>query len=154
MRYKLLAGGEMGKFCERVFSKVLIPIDFSGTSEYAVSYLTSLTGIDEVVLVSAISKGETDEQLEANLGEARKKMDALALTMDKRGKIATYIAEIGTPAEKILEVAKREDVSLISMSAQGAKAMKEHHIGSTAYDVANNSDRPVLILRPSKMAMG
>jgi len=154
MRYKALEGGEMGKFCERVLSKVLIPTDFSGTSEYAVSYLTSQTEINEVVLISIVSKGETDAQLESNLTEARKKMDALAGTLDKRGMKATYRIEMGNPVEKILEVAKKEEVSLIAMSAQGAKAMKEHHIGSTAYDVANNSDRPVLILRPSKMAMG
>jgi nucleotide-binding universal stress UspA family protein len=153
MRYKTLASGEMSKFCEKIFSKVLIPIDFSGTSEYAISYLNSLPGINEVLVLSVVSKGETDEQLEANLSKVRKQMDDLASMVDKSGRKANYRVEVGHPAEKILEMAKKEDVSLIAMSAQGAKAMKEHHIGSTAYDVANNSDRPVLILRPTKMAM-
>jgi hypothetical protein len=73
MCYKALEGGEMGKFCERIFSKVLIPTDFSGTSEYVVSYLTSQTEINEVVLLSIVSKGETDAQLAASLAEAREK---------------------------------------------------------------------------------
>jgi nucleotide-binding universal stress UspA family protein len=39
------------------------------------------------------------------------------------------------------------------MSSQGSVAIKKGRIGSTAYDVANSADRPVLILRRSKIAM-
>jgi len=39
------------------------------------------------------------------------------------------------------------------LSSQGAVAMKRGQIGSTAYDVANSSTRPVLILRRSKMVL-
>ncbi|NLH21195.1 MAG: universal stress protein, partial [Methanothrix sp.] len=50
-------------------------------------------------------------------------------------------------------VAEEENVSLIAMSSQGAIAIKKGRIGSTAYDVANSVDKPVLILRRSKIAM-
>jgi len=53
----------------------------------------------------------------------------------------------------IQSLAEKEDVSLIAMSSQGASAIKRGRIGSTAYDIANMAQRPVLILRRSKITM-
>ncbi|MDD1730886.1 MAG: universal stress protein [Methanosaeta sp. NSM2] len=153
MRYKILDSGEMEKHCARVFSKVLFPTDFSQPAEVALSFLKNIQGIGELVLLNVVSTGETDEEIEANVATATKKTEEIAGELNKGGMKVTPRVVIGHPVEMIRTVADEEDVSLIAMSSQGAVAIKKGRIGSTAYDVANSADKPVLILRRSKIAM-
>jgi len=153
MRYKILDSGEMEKHCARVFSKVLFPTDFSQPAEVALSFLKNIQGIGELVLLNVVSTGETDEEIEANVALATKKTEEIAGELNKGGMKVTPKVVIGHPVEMIRTVADEEDVSLIAMSSQGAVAIKKGRIGSTAYDVANSADKPVLILRRSKIAM-
>ena len=153
MRYKVLDSGEMEKHCERIFSKVLFPTDFSQPAEVALSFLKSIPGIGELVLLNVVSTGETDEEIEANQAAANKKIEEIVMDLEKSGMKVTPKVLVGHPVEVIRDVAVEEDVSLIAMSSQGAVAIKKGRIGSTAYDVANSVDKPVLILRRSKIAM-
>ena len=152
MRYKMLESGEM-EHCDRIFSKVLFATDFSQPAEVALSFLRSIPGIGEFVLLNVVSTGETDEEIEANVATATKKTEEIAGELNKGGMKVTPRVVIGHPVEMIRTVADEEDVSLIAMSSQGAVAIKKGRIGSTAYDVANSADKPVLILRRSKIAM-
>ena len=138
MRYKTLDDNTMEKYCARVFARILFPTDLSQTSEVALSFLKSLKGIGEIVLLNVVSKGETDEEIAQNL-----KMSGMQVS----SKVV-----VGQPTEVIRSEAEKEDVSLIAISSQGASAIKKGRIGSTAYDVANSASRPVLILRQEKMA--
>ncbi len=153
MRYKVLESGEMEKHCARVFSRVLFPTDFSQPAEVALSFLKDIKGIGELVLLNVVSTGETDEEIEENETMAKKKIDEIAVELEKSGMKVTAKVVVGHPVETIRTVAEEEDVSLIAMSSQGAIAIKKGRIGSTAYDVANSVDKPVLILRRSKIAM-
>jgi nucleotide-binding universal stress UspA family protein len=153
MHYKAVKGGEMEKFCERVFAKVLFPTDFSQSSEAALSFLKGISGIGELILLNVVSKGETDEKINAYVAEATAKINEIAMNLDKGGMKVTTKVVVGHPVEVIRSEAEKEDVSLIALSSQGAVAMKRGQIGSTAYDVANSSTRPVLILRRSKMVL-
>jgi len=153
MRYKVLESGEMEKHCARVFSRVLFPTDFSQPAEVALSFLKDIKGIGELVLLNVVSTGETDEEIEENEAMAKKKIDEIAVELEKSGMKVTAKVVVGHPVETIRTVAEEEDVSLIAMSSQGAIAIKKGRIGSTAYDVANSVDKPVLILRRSKIAM-
>jgi nucleotide-binding universal stress UspA family protein len=153
MRYKMLDSGDMEKHCARVFSKVLFPTDFSQPAEVALSFLKSIPGIGEIVLLNVVSTGETDEEIDANMAIAKNKTEEIVKELDRSGMKVTSKVVIGHPVETIRSVAEEEDVSLIAMSSQGAVAIKKGRIGSTAYDVANSIDRPVLILRRSKIAM-
>ncbi len=147
MRYKMLEAQGMEKYCERVFSRVLFPTDFSQHAEAALSILKGMSGIGELLLLNVISKGETDEEIEANEFAAKEKMDDIAQELSKGGFKVTSKVAVGHPAEVIRSEAETEDVSLIAMSSQGDVAIKRGRIGSTAYDVANSANRPVLILR-------
>jgi len=153
MRYKVLESGEMEKHCARVFSKVLFPTDFSQPAEVALSFLKDIKGIRELVLLNVVSTGETDEEIEENEAMAKKKIEEITAELEKSGMKVTAKVVVGHPVETIRTVAEEEDVSLIAMSSQGAIAIKKGRIGSTAYDVANSVDKPVLILRRSKIAM-
>jgi len=152
MRYKTLDDNTMEKYCARVFAKVLFPTDLSQTSEVALSFLKSLKGIGEIVLLNVVSKGETDEQIKANAAAAKEKIEEIAQNLKNAGMQVTTKVVVGQPTEVIRSEAEKEDVSLIAISSQGASAIKKGRIGSTAYDVANSATRPVLILRQEKMA--
>lgn len=153
MRYKTLDDKNMEKYCARVFAKVLFPTDLSQTSEIALSFLKSLAGIGEIVLLNVVSKGETDEEIEDNVAYAKEKLNEISEDLSKTGIHVTSKVVVGHPTEVIRSEAEKEDVSLIAISSQGASAIKKGRIGSTAYDVANSATRPVLILRQEKMAM-
>ena len=153
MRYKVLDSGEMEMYCDRIFSKVLFPTDFSQPAEVALSFLKSIQGIGELVLLNVVSTGETDEEIEENQAAANKKIEEITRDLEKSGMKVTPKVLVGHPVETIRTVAEEENVSLIAMSSQGAIAIKKGRIGSTAYDVANSVDKPVLILRRSKIAM-
>ncbi len=151
MRYKILESGAAEKYCARVFAKVLFPTDLSQPADAALSFLKGISGIGELVLLSVVSSGETQAEIDANVAKATEKTNAMAQEFSKGGMKVTPKVVIGNPVEQIRTMAETEDVSLIVMSAQGAAAIKKGHIGSTAYDVANSANRPVLILRRSKL---
>jgi len=153
MRYKVLESGDMEKHCVGIFSKVLFPTDFSQPSEVALSFLRSVPGIGEIVLLNVVSTGETDEEIEANVTSAEKRIAEIAGDLGKSGMKVSSKVVIGNAVEMIRTVAEEEDASLIAMSSQGAVAIKKGRIGSTAYDVANSASRPVLILRRSMVAL-
>ena len=150
MRYRDL---EDAKHCEKIFAKVLFPTDFSQPAEAALSFLKGLPGIGELLLLNVVSKGETDEEIEANTAQARQKINELLSELSKDGMNVKAQVVVGHPVEAIRYEAEMQDVSLIAMSSQGAVAIKKGRIGSTAYDVANSASRPVLILRRSKIAL-
>jgi len=152
MRYKTLDDNNMEKYCARVFARVLFPTDLSQTSEVALSFLKSLDGIGEIVLLNVVSKGETDEEIEANVALAKGRIEEIAQNLKMSGMLVSSKVVVGQPTEVIRSEAEKEDVSLIAISSQGASAIKKGRIGSTAYDVANSASRPVLILRQEKMA--
>ncbi|NTV27518.1 MAG: universal stress protein, partial [Methanothrix sp.] len=153
MRYRILENSDLEKHCTRVFAKVLFPTDFSQPAEAALSFLKNMSGIGELMLLNVVSKGETDEEIDANLASAKQKIDEIAKELGKDGMHVTTKAVVGHPVEVIRYEAEKEDVSLIAMSSQGAVAIRKGRIGSTAYDVANSANRPVLILRRSKIAL-
>jgi nucleotide-binding universal stress UspA family protein len=153
MRYRILEGGEMQMHCSHLFSRILFPTDFSEPAEAALSFFKSLPGIGELVLLNVVSTGETDEEINANVASAMKKMDDAATELMQSGIAVTSKVVVGHPVEEIRSVAEEEDVSVIAMSSQGAVAIKKGRIGSTAYDVANSATRPVLVLRRSEIAM-
>ncbi len=152
MRYKTLDDNTMEKYCARVFARILFPTDLSQTSEVALSFLKSLKGIGEIVLLNVVSKGETDEEIEANVTSAKDRIEEIAQNLKMSGMQVSSKVVVGQPTEVIRSEAEKEDVSLIAISSQGASAIKKGRIGSTAYDVANSASRPVLILRQEKMA--
>ncbi|MDD4161407.1 MAG: universal stress protein [Methanothrix sp.] len=153
MRYRDLEGADLKEHCQKIFAKVLFPTDFSQPSEAALSFLKGLPGIGEILLLNVVSKGETDEEIEANVVLAKEKINELFSELSKDGMNVASQVVVGHPVEAIRYEAEMQDVSLIAMSSQGAVAIKKGRIGSTAYDVANSSGRPVLILRRSRIAL-
>ncbi|MCX9012263.1 MAG: universal stress protein [Candidatus Methanoperedens sp.] len=150
MRYKFtesLDGRPLEKFCQRIFSKVLLPTDFSKPSMDALSFMRDMEGIHEVVLEHVVSRGETEEEIEASVSEAKKKLEDIGQEFSSKGIIAKTHVHVGDPPVEINSAAEEEDVSLIAMSRHGKGWFREMLVGSTTYDVVRNAKRPVLIVK-------
>ncbi|MDD1752172.1 MAG: universal stress protein, partial [Methanotrichaceae archaeon] len=137
----------MEKFSGNLFSRVLIPTDFSQAAEGVISFIKSISGIAELVLLHAVSKGDTQMEIDAYVKNATKMLEGISQELNKKGLKVTTRVVVGNPVEQIRIFAEEADVSLIAMSSVGKDTMHVGRIGSRTYDVANTAYRPVLILR-------
>lgn len=155
MRYKLLEGEDgpsFENFCPVLFSKVLCTTDFSKASEAAVSKVKTLEGVKEVVLMHVVTKGESEEAIEADITEATKKLHKVAEDLSRPGLTVKVSVDTGHAATKISQAAEKEDASLIVMSSHGKGWLQQLMVGSTAYDVVRMVNRPVLVVRAKEKA--
>ena len=85
-----------------------------------------------------------EEALEA----AKKRMAAAAKDQFKNfAKLETRVL-MGSPAEKILELAKKENIDLIIMGAHGRKGLERVLFGSVADKVVTGALCPVMTIHP------
>jgi nucleotide-binding universal stress UspA family protein len=153
MRYKAIEGREgpeLMDYCAHVFAKVLFPTDLSEPSRAAISFLSRLEEVRNVVLLHVVSKGESKEEVDARGSEAASFLQAMADELARAGKGAVYHVSVGDPAKEVNSIAEKEGVSLIALSSLGKNTRSGDSIGSTAYDIANAADRPVLVIRSNK----
>jgi nucleotide-binding universal stress UspA family protein len=91
--------------------------------------------------------------LTADLAKARTAIaDAILAAEERRVPYETEIVE-GSPAEKILEVARAHGADLIVIGSRGRGAITGTILGSVSSDVVHRSDRPVLVARPKARAL-
>jgi len=178
MRYKTLDEvdkGEMGKFCSRMFGKVLVPTDFSSAGNAAIEKIRDAKLTNNVLLLSVVAKGENQSQVDVALKNAQEKLEDMKADLAMSGIFAktigvsaasggaktygsggmvkvetTPLATVGGVVDRILSVAEIENVSLIAMSSHGKDWLDEAVIGSVASDVARMGPRPVLIVRSKR----
>src|SRR5512133_1403671 len=86
--------------------------------------------------------------LTADLARARAAIaDAIFAAEERHVQYETEILE-GSPAEKILEVARTHGAALIVIGSRGRGAVTGALLGSVSSDVVHRSDLPVLVARP------
>jgi nucleotide-binding universal stress UspA family protein len=177
MRYKTLdeEGKELGKFCSRIFEKVLAPTDFSKAGNAAIEKIKEAKLIKDVLLLNVVAKAEKQSQLDAALKDAHEKLEEMKADLAVAGISArtfavsaaaeeprtygsggmvkvgpTHMAAVGGVVDKILTVAEIEEASLIALGSHGKGWIDEVTIGSVASDVARMGQRPVLVVRSKK----
>jgi nucleotide-binding universal stress UspA family protein len=148
MRLLPIEGGErFEKHSSMIFSKILCPTDFSEPAEDAIKILKDIKGVEEVVLLTVLSKDLADVDLESEKEEAEEKLAAIKAGFEDSGIAASVRVAVGSPAKEIITAAEDEEVSLIAMSSHGKGWVRQMIVGSVAYDVSNSGTRPVLVLR-------
>lgn len=135
------------KFGDKILSKVLIPTDFSQPAEAALTAVRKMLGVGEIVLLHAVSSGESKEEIEAEVNKATEKLSSISQELRKGGMKVTPRVAVGIPTEVIRSIAEEEDVSMIAISSAGENALRAGRIGNITYDVANTANRPVLVIR-------
>ncbi len=147
--------------------KVLFATDFSECCmKTAFAFLMKLKEvIDEVVVVHVINEreiktivtntvwiGETTEEWEEELREKLRKkaleeMGKLKEKLESEGFRVKDVIEEGHPADKIVEIAEKEDVDFIIIGSHGKSNIKAALIGSVSESVAKKAKKPVVIVR-------
>lgn len=150
-----------------MFRKILYPTDFSDGAKKALEYVKKLkeAETEEVIILHVIHEYGLDSVMEgcvwAGLDPEECREDVLGDIIKKeeegakeiledieknrlKGKI---IVEIGKPAQKIAEVAEKENVSLIVMGAHGKEKLEEMLLGSVTEKVIRHAKVPVLVIR-------
>lgn len=135
-----------------MIKKILVGVDFSEQSRLTVKYATQLANKlnADVTLIHAYTLPLVNFEtgyippVEDIQKEAEAEMNAL-LNQFSGYKFKTVI-KMGFASEVILEYAAEHNYELIVLGIVGHGFMKEHLIGSTAYQVSKESKTPVLII--------
>lgn len=143
-----------------MFKKILYTTDFSEYARATLECAGELKGIgaEEVVLlhvideksVIGISGSAAPELLIAELQkEAERKLEELKSLVERRGIEASAVkpVPVGNPAEKIIKIAEKEDVSLILIGARGKGVIREAFLGSVSNAVVRRAVKPVLVTK-------
>jgi nucleotide-binding universal stress UspA family protein len=143
-------------------NKILVPCDFSETSENALNYAIELAKYlsCELILlhinqITAVSSefGMTAYPLSEMASDSKKILHEIADGIKKREPLIsniTHYSEIGNATDVIVEYSSKEDVVLTVMgiNGHGNKLMKLF-FGSTAVNVSRNIEKPVIIVPPA-----
>lgn len=138
------------KLSPNVFSKVLLPVDFSEPAMETISLVKDLKGVGKVVLVHVVDKGETQEEIDTCIKEAKKRLEDIAKDFRSEGIKVKIHALAGSPSESIISLAEEENVSIIIISTLGKGMFRELLLGGTARDVVRRTNRSVLAVRARK----
>lgn len=150
MRHKIIEemkGKTYEKFCPMILSRILCPVDFSRYSDSAIALLSRTKGVRGVILLHVVSQGETEAEIEDAVQKAKGQIEAIRSSLAAQGIEVKTIVRTGNPTFEITRIADEEDVSVIWMSSYGKGWFRDLVIGSTAYTVAMNAKRPVIIIR-------
>jgi nucleotide-binding universal stress UspA family protein len=137
---------------------ILVPTDFSATSEAALQYATEMALTLSARLYLMHVPGKTGEHFEANFphgqfeAAARKGLSSF-LTPEQIERLRPeYAVRVGTPAEEIVRYADFCDVDLIIMGTHGRTGVAHALMGSVAEQVVRAAPCPVLLVRAPKRA--
>ncbi|HTL81958.1 MAG TPA: universal stress protein [Bacteroidia bacterium] len=147
--------------------KILVPIDFSKTSEQALRNAGEIAQNNnaELILMHALHTNEyhfdvPDKALritnKAEIEEiVNKKLGELAAKTSKEFSVPVKKVLVhGKPAAKIVEWAEEENADLIVMGTHGASGFHEYFAGSNANKVAHLSSVPVITINDGKKKTG
>jgi len=138
--------------------RIIVPIDFSEHSEYALetaSNLASKYGSELIVIhmlelsnaiISAASESLNEEAV-FYLKLAEQKFDAFLDKPYLEGIKVTPIVKHFKVFSEVNEVAKELDADLIVMGSHGSSGVKEVLIGSNTEKVVRHADIPVLVIK-------
>jgi nucleotide-binding universal stress UspA family protein len=137
---------------------ILIPTDFSETSDAALHYAVGMAQAFGAQLYLLHVPGETGENFEANFPvgrfetAARERLATLLSQEDIDRLRPEYALRIGTPADEIGRYADARDVDLIIMGTHGRTGVAHLLMGSVAERVVRTAPCPVLLVRDRRRA--
>ena len=155
--------------CARVWDRgrplrIVLPLDGSGFALEvlgAVRQLARLAGTAgvELALLQVVEPPSAsvytqpmrqfvfDEEQE--LAEARRYLGGIAETVGTMARGVTVYAAVGTPAEKIAELARTWGAGLVAMATHGRGGLSRLVMGSTATETLRRAEAPLLLVRPA-----
>ena len=134
----------------KLFSKVLVPTDFSRSASDAWGFLKTIPGIQEIILLHVVNRAESQQDIEGYIKAAETRLEDMKKESIGTGVDVKLHVCAGDPTEMILSVADENYVSMIAMSAFGVDWIRKLVLGSTTFTVVRRTKKPVLIIRTGK----
>jgi nucleotide-binding universal stress UspA family protein len=123
------------------------PQIFLEPAQKALSSIKDIEGIDKVHILHVVTKGETHEDIEANVQEATKKLEEIKTNLAGAGLSIKIHIRLGRPSDEIIGLSDAEEISLILMSSHGKGLLTELLVGSTTLGIGIHTNRPLMIIR-------
>jgi nucleotide-binding universal stress UspA family protein len=136
-----------------LFSRILVPVDFSEPSRNVLSLLKEIPSAGQVVLLNVVDKGESGEEIQGAVKVAMEKLAIIKNDLAAAGIAVEALVHVGYPPDEINATAERSTITLILMSPRGegwTRELRALFIGSTTNAVIRRADRPVLIAAGQK----
>jgi nucleotide-binding universal stress UspA family protein len=158
---------------EKMYQKILVPLDGSELAECALTHVTKLLKdgqVGEIILFNAVvvdipwralNVGEEGHSItfdvntiaKSFLDNSRKYLAKvkyrLSAEFSSEGiQIKTASMESDRPSQTITDYARQNGIDLIVMATHGYTGMKKMVLGSTALKILHESNVPVLLIRP------
>ena len=156
-----------------MYKKILVPLDGSELAECALNHVKSLYSngpIEEVILLNAVvvdipwrklNEGpeghsitfDINTIIKSFMSKSRKYLAKIKYQFSSAFptedmKVRTEAIESDKPSQTILDYAQKNGVDLIVMASHGYTGMKKMLLGSVAVKVLQESNVPVLLIRP------
>jgi nucleotide-binding universal stress UspA family protein len=143
-----------------MYKKILVPLDGSKRAEMILRHVEELAHCykSKVIffrvfrspMVTGFDATELEmfhKNLEDQMNEAQRYVDALAGEFRDKGIASSSKVALGPVVKEILNIAERENVDLIAMCSHGRGGVSRLFYGSVASGVLNRADRPLLVIR-------
>ena len=136
-----------------VVKSILVPTDFSETSDAALNYGIGLALTFGARLYLLHVPGETGVNFEADFpmvqfeNATRERLEMLVSPRNLITLRPEYVLRIGAPAEEIVRYAGSRDIDLIVMGTHGRSGVPHLLMGSVAENVVRTAPCPVLTVR-------
>ena len=147
---------------EKLFSRILIPLDGSELGEAALPYVQELSNklSTEVTLLQVVAPGKhvhtigglnyvpfKEQILESMKTEAIQYLEKVSQKLTGTKAITKRELRIGDAAHEIIEFADETNTSLIAMSTHGYSGVKQWIMGSIAQKILQAGSKPILFVK-------
>jgi nucleotide-binding universal stress UspA family protein len=147
-----------------IYKKILVPIDGSGWSEYAIPHAADIarTHKAEVILfhvyhdpaanyVDSIALAGQSSGLDQAPHDIEQKLTSLVHELKSEGIDAHASLASGSAVTDIIcDFVRQEGIDLVVMTSRGHTGIARALFGSTAREVLERVNVPVILLQPSK----
>ncbi len=137
-----------------MFTKVLIPYDFSKDAEYTIRCVQNIPQIREIILVHitrSLYLVSSPERENPETDYARLRLEKISEMIEMpRSRVRVIVREIsgGEISDAIIRISEQESASLIIMGRRGRGVIETLLLGSTAYDILRYGKSSLLLIHP------
>lgn len=142
-----------------MFTKVLIPYDFSDDAEYIIRCLRNIPQIRELILVHIVTSPylvSFPDRENPETEYARLKLEKVKEVIEMpRSRVRIIVGEIGSGdfSDAIVRIADQEQASLIMMGRRGRGVIETLLLGSTAWDILRYGHCSLLLVHPPEKTL-
>lgn len=144
-----------------MYNSILVPLDGSSRAERILPHVEDLARHHDAKLIflrvvepdfGGVGSSGTPaefflETYQRRVDEAEAYLTGLQGQFRQKGMQVRALVERGPVVSTIIEVAAREDVSLVAMASHGRSGLARVFYGSVAAGVLHRVDRPLLVVR-------